>query len=364
MKLLYCIGGLTNSGGLERVLSTKVNYLADSVGYEVHIVVGEREAQPFFSLSPLVNLHYCGDCSKREYQQKLEKIITTIKPHITISMGGREQSFLYKIKDGSAKVLEFHFTKNYLVHLVRGIRRMKFRWLHLLKAYYIQFCNEQHSRHYDHVVLLTRQDLELWGNRENMSYIPNPLSFRSDKKSDLSHKQIIAVGRLISQKGFDMLIEAFNNISPRFKDWNLSIWGSGQDSTLLYSMIDQYNLSSQVKINAPVDNISHQMLKSSIFVFPSRYEGFGLVLTEAMECGLPCVAFDCECGPREIIKDNQNGLLVKVGDIEALSNTLSSLMDSDTMRREMGLQSIDIVRNFYCVNIMPQWVELFNKLIR
>lgn len=362
MKLLYCIGGLINSGGLERVLVSKVNFLVEMAGYEVHILVGGQEAKPFFAISPLVHLHYCGDCSNREFRHKLEALIYSIQPQVTISMGGREQSFLYKIKDGSAKVLEFHFTKNYLVHLVRGIRSINFRWLHLLKAHYIQFCNERYSRHYDRVVLLTHQDLELWGNRDNMCYIPNPLSFRSDDKADLSQKQIIAVGRLISQKGFDLLIEAFNNIAPQFKDWNLSIWGSGQDHTLLQNMIDQYNLSNRIKINAPVNNISQQMLKSSIFVFPSRYEGFGLVLTEAMECGLPCVAFDCECGPREIIDDNRNGLLVKVGDVESLSSALSSLMGNDTLRSEMGIQSIDFAKKFYCESVMPQWVELFNKL--
>lgn len=363
MKIVYCIHSLHRSGGMERVLTTKANYLAEHYGHEVHIITRVDEGEPFFQLSPWV-IHHCLYASgKIDYRKKLTGMLYSIKPAITISMYGDEYAFLYKIKDGSKKIVEFHFSKYYLTHLVNGIAHLRFRKLHRLKAWWLQKREEKYASKYDKVVLLTKQDLELWGNKSNMCYIHNPLSFRSEKVSPAENRRIIAVGRYIAQKGFDLLIDAFALIAPSHPDWQLCIYGEGQDKFLLRQKIHDYSLESQVLLKQSTQHIAEEYIASSILVFPSRYEGFGLVLTESMECGLPCVAFDCECGPREIIADQKTGFLVKTGDIKGLADCMNKLMNDESLRKEMGKEGKLRVRQFYPEFIMEQWEQLFKDIL-
>ena len=279
MKIVYCIESLTNPGGMEIVLTTKANYLAETYGYEVHIAVKGFNKVIFFRLSHNINCHFLSAQNKQDYRIKLEQLLFEIKADICISMCGMEFSFLYKIKDGSKKLAEFHFTKHYLTHLVNGIENLKWKWLHLIKAYYIQLLESYYAKHYERVILLTKQDLNIWGMRSNMTFIHNPLSFRSDKISSLSQKRIIAAGRFIAQKGFLLLIEAFRHIAKHYPDWVLDIYGDGQEKSLMIKRIEQYNLQKQIHILHPIQDIQKEFLKSAFFVFPSIYEGFGLVLT-------------------------------------------------------------------------------------
>lgn len=364
MKIVYCIDSLSNSAGMERVLTTKANYLSENYKYDVYIVTKKGKHKPFFELHDKIKVIYLNAKSNKEHKKKLSEALLKIKPNITISLYGPEASFLYKIKDGSKKIIEFHFSKYYLTHLVKGIKYLKFRRLHLLKAWYIQKKEEYLASKYDKVVLLTKQDLKLWGNKKNMTYIHNPLSFRSEKVSILENKRIIAVGRLIAQKGFDLLIESFNFVSQKYPDWTLDIYGEGQDYGLLNELILKYNLIGKVNIHLTVPNIKDKLLESSIFVFPSRYEGFGLVLTEAMECGLPCIAFDCECGPREIIKDGETGYLVKDYDIHTFANRIIELILDINKRKQFGCSAKKNVSDFYCENIMNVWNYLFHGITK
>lgn len=363
MKIVYCIDSLSHSAGMERVLTTKANYLSENYKYDVYIVTKKGKHNPFFELYDKIKIVFLDANSNKDYYKKLSEALLEIKPDIAISLYGSEASFLYKIKDGSKKIIEFHFSKYYLTHLVNGIKVLKYRRLHLLKAWYIQKKEEYLASKYDKVVLLTKQDLELWGNKGNMTYIHNPLSFRSDKVSCLENKKIIAVGRLIAQKGFDLLIESFDFVSQKYPEWTLDIYGDGPDYELLNALILKYNLSDNIKLHTPVLNIKEKLLESSIFVFPSRYEGFGLVLTEAMECGLPCIAFDCECGPREIIEDNVSGFLVPKFDLNEFSLKICFLIENFEQRKILGSNSKRLAENFNIDLIMKKWNILFNKII-
>ena len=359
LKIAYCIHSLQNSGGMERVLTTKANSLAEHLGYEVHIIIKYQQGPPFFELSPKINCHLLQVRTQKEYKKKLKNLLYEIHPDITVSMYGSEFTFLYKIKDGSKKIVEFHFSKNYLIHLVNGIVHLRFRSLHRIKVWCLQKKEAYYAGKYDKVVLLTRQDLELWGNKSNMCYIHNPLSFRSKKVSTTENRRIIAVGRYIAQKGFDLLIDAFASIAPSHPDWQLCMYGDGQDKLLLSQKIHEYSLERQVLLKQPTQHIAEEYIASSILVFPSRYEGFGLVLTEAMECGLPCIAFDCECGPREIIADQETGFLVKTGNVKGLADSMNRLMNDESLRKKMGKEGKLYVRQFYLEAIMEQWEHLF-----
>lgn len=364
MKIVYCIPSLTNPGGMERVLTTKVNYLADHYGYEVHIVTMQSKGDPFFTLSPRIICHNLNLINGNKHRKELEKLLFQIRPQVTVSMYGPEYPFLYKIKDGSKKVVEFHFSKYYLSHLVNGIPYLRFRTLHKIKAWLLQKKEERYASRYDKVVLLTQQDMGLWGNKPNMHYIHNPVSFRSEQVSTLENKQIIAMGRYIAQKGFDLLIDAFNLIAKEFPEWKLNIYGEGQDQTLLKQKIKELRLEKQVSLYPPTKQVKEKFIESSIFVFPSRYEGFGLVLTEAMECGLPCIAFDCECGPREIIEPSITGYIVENKNKIVFANKMKELMSNPERRKKMGMAGKERAVKFYIEPIMKQWHQLFSELTK
>lgn len=363
MRLVYCIPSLNKPGGMERVLTTKVNYLSEKLGYEIHIVTEEGDKTNYFPLSASVICHHLSFRNKKEYRKILTQLLYDLKPHITISLFGSEFTFLYKIKDGSKKIVEFHFTKYYLTHLVKGIANLRFRQLHLLKAWWMQKREAFYAAKYDKVVLLTRQDLNLWGNKSNMCYIYNPLSFYSDASADLNVRCIVAAGRLMAQKGFDLLIDAFAKIAKTHLDWRLLIFGDGSDHQFLLNHIKNKGLEQQIQLCPATYDIRKVFLGSSIFAFSSRYEGFGLVLTEAMECGLPCVSFDCECGPREIIENGRTGYLVKSGDVNDFALKLGMLMDDPPLRKKMGSNGKLAVQRFYLDKIMSQWDRLFTQIL-
>lgn len=364
MKVLYCIDSLRSPGGTERVTATKVNWLAEYGNVEVFLLSLFEESPAFFQLSDKVN-HICIQCdttSKRKYKKELQVILSQLKPDVTICVSGLATNLLPKIKDSSKKVLEFHYTKNYLVNFVKGIETLRFKNLHLIKMALLQWQLKRTSTKYDCFVGLTQRDVVLWGNPKNMTYIYNPLSFRTERKSSCSNHKIIAAGSFTPAKGMDLLIRAFGTIANHYPDWTLSIYGSGQDKTLLARLIKEYNIGRQVSLYEPCSDIREKLIESSIYAFPSRSDGFGLVITEAMECGLPTVAMDCECGPREILTPSC-GILVPEKSIVGFANALERLMDDEPLRIDMGKNAQLRATFFYPDNIMPQWKKLFDSLL-
>ncbi len=378
MRLVYVIKSLGNSAGMERVLCSKANYLAEVVDYQIFIITELPLPQDFFfNYSSAINIESLGliehsgnrlkkiilhPVFKYKFRRRLSKLIYSIRPDITISMFGEELSFLPGLRDGSIKIAEFHYSRNYLIHLIRSMPNLNLRWIRLLRASIFQFTQRVVAMKYKKVVLLTEKDRQLWGFKKNLKVIPNPLSFQTDKNAALESKKIIAVGRLIAQKGFDLLIEAFSQIADKFPEWTLIIIGEGQDEVFLLGLINQKALKDRIKIIPPRKDIHDVLMDSSIYALSSRYEGFGLVLTEAMECGVPCVAFDCECGPSEIISDNIDGFLVEDGNVSHFAEKLEILMSDHELRKRMGVQAKQNVRRFSIENVMQKWTSLFDDL--
>ena len=364
-KIVYCIDSLVNSGGTERVTTTKLNWWATRKDVSVWVVTLKEEQNPFFSLDESVKRIMLDVRAKdiNAYKREITSFFERIRPDVVIAVTGMAVSVLPKMRDGSKKVLEFHYTKNFLVNFVKGIHSIRFRHLHLLKMRWLQWKLARQAKQYDCFVGLTQRDVGLWGNPPNMTYIHNPLSFRSEKKSTCENKRIISVGSWTPAKGMDQLLEAFGRIASKHADWHVDLYGSGQDRELLLKIISKYGMEKQVSLHAPCLNICDELVKSSIYAFPSRSDGFGLVITEAMECGLPTVAMDCECGPCEIVTQD-TGIVVPDKDIEAFSHALELLMDDDELRKTMGKNALQQVERFYPDTIMPQWVELFSDIVR
>ncbi len=363
MKILYCLDSLKASGGTERVLTTKLNWLVNKTDIDIWIVKLYEEESSFFTLSDKVKIIELPvkHSEIRAYIGELNRTLTKIKPDVTVAVAGMAVDVLPLMKDGSKKVLEFHYTKNFLLNFVNGINKIRFRKLHLLKMHFLQWKLARTARRYDMFVGLTSRDVGLWGHPKNMTYVHNPLSFRSERKSTCRSKTIIAVGSWTPAKGMDQLLEAFGPLSTDYPDWSVELYGAGQDEQRLRQIIAKYNMGAQVKLNSPVRDIARQLCEASIYAFPSRSDGFGLVITEAMECGLPTVAMDCPCGPCEIITPT-TGIVVDDGNIVAFRSALKTLMDDPKLRISMGHAATVEVKRFYTDTIMPRWVDLFNNL--
>lgn len=196
--------------------------------------------------------------------------------------------------------------------------------------------------------------------RPKMVYIPNPVTFYSHEASTLSAKNILAVGRLDKIKGFDLLIKAWKLICDDFREWNLNIVGSGEEEDNLKKLCDELNIQN-IELIPQQANIKDYYLNSSIYVMSSREEGMPMVVVEAMECGLPIVAFD-NVGAKFLVKDNENGLICQVGDIETLSKNLEKLMDDNHLRETFGKRSKEFAKAFHIENIAYKWEPILGKV--
>lgn len=164
------------------------------------------------------------------------------------------------------------------------------------------------------------------------------------------------------QKGFDRLIDAWSIVNMQHPDWVLRIYGDGMRQQL-QQQIDRLGIASSCILEHSTPDIDEKYCESSIFALSSRYEGFGMVIIEAMACGIPPVSFACPCGPRDIIDDGKNGLLVENGNIEMLAGKICYLIENDEIRRKMGQQARIDVERFKIEQIAGQWKELFESLV-
>jgi glycosyltransferase involved in cell wall biosynthesis len=227
------------------------------------------------------------------------------------------------------------------------------------------------ARHYgklDALALLTDRDAESYaalldGRAPRMVRIPNTVKEIGGAMADLDAKVLIAAGRLASQKGFDFLIPAYAPVAAKHPDWELRIFGRGKDKALLEGMIAEHGLAGKVKLLGPSDDLPGEMAKASIYVLSSRYEGFPLVLVEAMSKGMGIVSFDCPTGPADIIDDHRNGILVTPPrNPEALTAGMLEMIEDDELRRRCGAAAVETAKGYTMDAIGPKWDGLLREL--
>lgn len=373
MKIIYCLPGLFNSGGMERVITNKANYLARK-GYEVVIVTTEQKNRPtFFPLHHTIRIqdlgiNYSDDINKNifskaigflskryKHQQALTKYLLSESPDITISTFGTEATFLYKIQDTSKKILEIHFSKYFRLQYKR---KGLWRWVDKLRSWQ----DERLIPHYDKFVVLTNEDKGYWGSYSNIIVIPNFITSIPLCQSNVENKVCLAVGRLTYQKGFDLLINAWSIVKSKSPDWQLQIYGSGELYADLNSLVNELHLNEVVKINDATNKIDQVYLSASIYLMSSRYEGLPMVLLEAHSYGLPVVSFACKCGPRDLIKDSIDGFLVSDGDVESLAAKMILLMENEALRKQMGQAAYQSSLKYTEDKIMAMWMKLFEEI--
>ena len=374
-KIVSCTPAIYSAGGVERVVTVKASHFAEHLGYEVSIIVTEgRARESYFPLSDKVevinfelgfeDLWKASFLKKiliylrkqRQFKQMLAAELMRIRPDFTISTLRREINFLNSIKDGSVKLGELHVNRaNYrsMANANPLKKLFSFFWMKSLIG---------HLKNLEKMVVLTDSALGDWPELDNVIKIPDPLPFRIDVLSNLQKKRVVSIGRYEYDKGNDLLLQVWAKVEKLCPDWRLDVYGMGNRAP--YELLkSQLGIDTdRCGLHGPVSDVQEEYRGSSVFVLPSRFEGFGLVLIEAMACGVPVISFDCENGPRTIISDGVDGFLIPAFDVDSYAEKLVKLMQNPSLCESMGKNARRSAEKYDIDGIASRWKELFAEL--
>lgn len=356
MKILYVVPNINNEGGVARVLAIKTHYLIENYGFEITILTQNNgHDNLFFDFNKNIifhEMHLNGNAFRffNSFRNQLKSTIIKIKPDRIIVCDNGLKAFLipFIIKLKIPLLLEIHSS------LYIEEKNHKNKLLSILKSKLFSFYKKFGANQYNQVIVVSPESIKEWNLKRGI-VISNPLWFLTDKVADLSQKKVISVGRHVYEKGFDRLLEIWKKVILRHPDWNLSIYGKSNPDFDIVALAKKLNIDKNITFFEPVKNIHEKYLEASIYLMTSRYEGFGMVLIEAMASGLPCIAFDCPCGPRSIIENNQNGFLIEDGNENQFIQKLEYLIENENLRIDMGNKSKISINKYQIEAIMEQW---------
>lgn len=378
MKIVYCIDSLCYLGGIQNTTITKANGLAQ-IGHQVWIIVTDNKYSPLHPVDPKVqvinlDINYSEDdwkskfyliksilIKRKKHKKAIAKVLNDINPDVIISTCTSEKNFLPNIRLNSTPIFirEIHNQKGYRLLHARSLFE---KIMAIIGNWYDYSWN---INKYDQIVVLTNEDKELnWKNNSKVSVISNPVTFDTNiKTAPLTNKKIITAGRLVHQKNYKSLINAWKIVNQKHPDWQLEIWGDGVLKNELSKQINTLGLNNKVLLMGYTNDIISRMLQASGCVLSSLYEGISLVLIEAMSCGLPIVSYACQCGPKDLIEHGKNGFLCEVNDETKLAEYICSIIEDEKLRIKMGQASKKKSEEFSIEKIVTQWINLFQTLI-
>ena len=359
MKLLYITPKINDEGGVQKVLSVRTNYFIEKFNYEIDILTQNSGNQNlFFNFNKKIGFYdmiLTGNKISKivNYRNEILKQIAISKPDFVIICDFGLKAFLIPFLFQTKIPIIFEAHGSIYNEPIAIKNSFTTNILRKIKYEFRSFSAKQ----FDYFVALSQESLSEWNNKNGI-VIPNPIENISDKIALLDNKKIIVVARHSYEKGIDRLSPIWNIVSKKHPDWQLNIYGKGDEN------LEFNHLSNKKNINflEPVKNINDKYLESSICLMTSRSEAFPLVLLEAMSCGLPIIAYDCPIGPRAIIQNNENGFLIPDGNINLFAEKLSELIDNENLRKTIGQQAKISIEKYNIDTIMQTWNELFLNL--
>ena len=380
MKIVFLHHANVCRGGIERMLCTKANFLAEQDDFEVTLLTYEQNDTPYpYPLSPKVK---CVDLGVRLYSayryhypmryfvkrylryqlsSALKGYLNQYKPDVVVctDKDANELNVLSRVSVKEKLIVEAH--TGMIDHWL-SVRRATNGFKQFIAKQELQKLQKAVSK-YDILIALTKEDAECWNPFVNTVIIPNYYITHTDKFADLTieKKRVISVGRLDYQKGQDMLLQAWAKVGTKHPDWKLDIYGDGTEKMALNEQILNLNLKN-VTIYPSTTDIYSEYQQSDFLVCSSRWESFGLIIIEAMSCGIPVVSFDCDNGPRNIITNGIDGLLAQNGNVEDLAVKMNEILENVSRRQGMGNNARKNVERFRDENVIKQYQELYQKL--
>ncbi len=373
MHIIYCIAGTRHSGGMERVLANKANWLVEH-GHKISVITTDQCGEPdFFEMNSRIARYDLGinyeannggsifnkialyPSKQFKHKRKLQHLLMDLKADVVISMGCNEIGLLPGINDGSKKVLEIHFSRfKRLQYNRRGLWRVIDLYRH--------WQDKKIASRYDNFIVLTEEDLQLWGkDMKNISVIPNAHPFRLEVPAQCMSRTVLAVGRFTYQKGFDRLLEIWSRLITSHPEWKLRIVGGGELKKDYMELIERYGIADSVTLVDACRDIKAEYYNASIYAMTSHYEGLPMALLEAQSSGLPIVSYACHCGPKDVVTDGIDGFLADDGDAAAFIDKLGLLMDDDELRVKFGKAAYLNSLKYTADAIMNRWLSLFSS---
>lgn len=367
MKIVYVFRSLAIWGGIERVIIDKANRLAN-LGYDVSILTMDQGSHPIpYRVDSSVHIE---DLNIRYHQQyyykglrrlwmrwRLQRLLVKclrcrveqLRPDVVVTVATDYAEFVISaVGNKSAVVVESH-----------SIYRQTFTQQHHLICCYRDWFKRRSLSVARMIVALTEADAAEWRRHyPNVQYIPNIVNFNSNGRVGCyDMHRVIFVGRFDSQKRPELAIAIWQRVQPLYPDWELHIYGEGDRRE---SVVEAASHAEGVVVHEPTSTIFEAYCNSAFLILTSLYEPFGLVMPEAMSCGLPIVAFDCPYGPRAIVTDGVDGFLVREGDEQEFADRMAQLMSDSDLCNRMGTAAIQVSQRYGASQIMPLWQQLFD----
>ena len=373
MKLLYITDALAIYGGLERILVEKVNLLRSIYGYDIHLITLNQGDHPvLFSLNSEIKYSDLGILFHQQYNYggikrlfEIKRLNSLFKSRLRIKIMEVEPDVIVcaridlvrtidKVKGNIPLVFESHtYRRTTEIEGATLFTRLK------------SIMYRRYEKLPQMIVTLTDGDAADWKKTNpNVCVIPNVVNLnKSGSYSDCSSKSVIFVGRFSKQKDIRTLLSVWAIVHKIHPEWSLQIYGGyGPEQDQLLPEIKR--MDANIIVNDPTPNIFEKYRENSILLLTSIYEPFGLVLPEAMSCGLPVVAFDCPYGPADIITDGVDGFLIRDRNVESFADKVGQLMDDLDLRVKMGRAGIESSKRYDESRIMPLWIQLFDRLVQ
>lgn len=370
MKILYIFRSLAVYGGIERILVDKMNSMVDSYGMDVHLLTSDQGSHPVpYHLSEGVHHEDLGIRFYqqyrfhglrrfviawkliRQYRHLLIERFHIIQPDLIICTTADRIGTIVKLKGSIPLVVESHsICSRTLDHGRTWLQKKLYRHRYL-----------RHLSKADMIVTLTEGDAKEWRKyHTQVMVIPNFIHPYEEHVSDCSSKKAIFVGRFDYQKRVQDAIRIWDKVRKRHPDWILEIYGEGEMHQEVCSLASSVG---GVVIHQPTSQIFQAYQKSSFLISTSLFEPFGLVIPEAMSCGLPVVAFDCPYGPNDLITDNKDGYLIKDRDFDVFTDKICELIENSELRKTMSKTAITSSQRYTAEEVMPLWIKLFSMLL-
>lgn len=364
MKLLYINPNINEEGGVQKVLSVKLNYFIEYYDYKVDILTQNNGFEnSFFDFNSQIGLYDMTLKGNKltqmlDYKKQVLKHIKLLQPNIIIvcDFGIKACLIPLLIHTKIPIIFEAHgslynepnyFSKSIKSNLLKNI-----------KYAFRKFT----SKKFDYFVALSQESLKEWNNKNGL-VIPNAINNLENKIALLTSKKMIAISRHSYEKGLDRLLKIWKIVSQKHPDWQLDIYGKQVENNTIINLAKNLEVEKSINFYDPIKNINEKYLDASICVMTSRTEGFGLVLLEAMSFGLPVIAYDCPVGPGAIIENNKNGFLIEDGNETEFVNAICNLIENQDLRLEMGKNAKISSENYNLAVVMQNWDELFKEII-
>ena len=381
-KVFILLVSAWGMGGTIRAAINLAGYLADH--HEVEIIsTYRRRDQPYFAFDPRVKVTALEDQRPgaiprhvRPLHAVLSRIPSALYPAADIRKHNHnlwtDVQIVRRLRGQTGFLLASRPGHNILIAdlALPGMTTIGLEQMNLRShARNLRRMMIRRYRKLDGLAVLTEQDRAEYqaamnGTAPPMWRIPNTVRDIEPPQADLSAKRIFAAGRYTGQKGYDMLIAAFAPVAEAHPDWELKLCGRGHDEAKLRQIVEALGLGDRVELAGATDDVPGEMAQASVYVLSSRFEGFPLVLIEAMSKGMAVVAFDCPTGPADIVDDHRNGLLVPPRDVERLTAAMLEMVGDEGLRRRCAAAAVETARDYTMAAIGPKWDEMMQALVR